>query len=148
MASLYIFVVVAISVYIDISPLNVYHNPVFNNQCLYLCFWFEHMPSFDRPTVHCCCSVITQSFLLSFTSSSCLSPWDISLVHQHSHSQFPQCTFPIHYLRPSKKESPPSVDCNCPTILLQVMQWDVSANICSDKKVLVSEQDLIPIGFI
>lgn len=122
MASLYIFVVVAISVYIDISPLNVYHNPVFNKQCLYLCFQFEHMPSFERPTVHCCSSVITQPFLLSFTSSLCLSPWDISLVHWHSPSQFSQCSFPIQYLHPSKKESPTSVDCQCPTILLQVMQ--------------------------
>lgn len=43
LASLYNVVVVTISVYTDISPLYVYHNPVFNNQCLYLCFPSEHV---------------------------------------------------------------------------------------------------------
>lgn len=143
MASLYNVVVVTISVYTDISPLNVYHNPVFNNQCLYLCFPSEHMPSFLASydlrvnRVHCYCSVITQSFFLSFKSSLCLSPWDISLAHWYSPSQFSPCTFSTQYLHLSKEESLPSVDWSCLTVLLQVIQQSIS----SGKSVLVSEQD-------
>lgn len=78
MASLYNVVIVTISVYTDISPLNIHHNPVFNNKWLYLCFPSEHLSKPHRArewTVHCCCSVITQSFFLSFTSSFVPKPF-------------------------------------------------------------------------
>lgn len=80
MASLYNVVIVTISVYTDISPLNIHHNPVFNNQCLYLCFPSEHLLSkphraWERTEFTADCSVITQSFFLSFKSSFVPKPF-------------------------------------------------------------------------
>lgn len=72
MASLYILFLWQYN-FIKTFRLSIYHNPVVINQCFYLCFLFEHMPSFEKLAIHCCCSVITQSFLFSFTGSSCMS---------------------------------------------------------------------------
>lgn len=98
MASLYNVVIVTISVYTDISPLNIHHNPVFNNKWLYLCFPSEHLLSKPhRAREWTEFTAVAQLLLSHFSSPSqvplCLSPLDISLAPWHSTSQFSQYFF-------------------------------------------------------
>lgn len=139
MESLY-NVVVTISVYTDISPLNVYHNPVFNSQCLYLCFPSEHVVF---PSLAWLESEQSSLPLLSYYSvifpplQKFLCAWALekfSLALLHYPSQFSQCTFSTQYLHLSKEDWLPSVDWPSLIALPQVLQQGISAG----KSVLVS----------